>query len=257
LAKDAPRPPLVVGRITTWDVGEFEPKKAIEPAALALEFPAGALYINAVDERTYRSGDPNPLPPAPQPIQPSQVAPPLKIAAWTDGKTRNLDNFKGKVVVLIFSQQLGDPKEVEHNHDAVAAMKALQAKFGPQGVVFLEIFGADSDIQRVRDFQATRGWAALAGVDEVIDPNAGATALQYLAGNDAGFVVIGRDGRVTFNFDALEEESAMQLLIEAAGALSIPWPLDEDGPEEQINRQQLQIFKYIFNKQIERAVTKK
>ncbi|QDT51506.1 hypothetical protein Pan258_55950 [Symmachiella dynata] len=257
LAKDAPRPPLVTGRVTAWEATKFEPKKAIEPAALALAFPKGALYINAVDERTYRAGDAQPLPPAPQPIQPSQVAPPLKIASWIDGKSRNLDNFKGKVVVLIFSQPMEDLKEVEENQDAITAMKKLQSKFGPQGVVILEIFEAGSDMQRVRDFQKARGWKSLAGIDEALEPYAGATALTYLAGYDSGFVVIGRDGRVTFNFNALEEESAMQLVMEAAKALSIPWPLPEDGPEEQVNRQQLQIFEYIFNKQIEQAVKKK
>ena len=254
LAKNAPRPPLVTGRTTAWEAMNFEPKKAIEPAALALAFPTGALYINAVDERTYRTGDSQPLPPAPQPIQPSQVAPPLKIAAWTDAKSRNLDNFKGKVVVLVFSQKLGDPQDDESNDDAVAFMKTLQGKFGSKGVVFLEIFGAESNMQRVRDFQKTRGWKSLVGIDATTKSNVGATAEKYLAGNDSGFVVIGRNGRVAFNADALEEETAMQMFFKAAQTLSIPWPLDENGPEDQIDQQQVQIFEHIVSNQIEQAL---
>ncbi|TWU13544.1 hypothetical protein CA54_23790 [Symmachiella macrocystis] len=254
LAKDAPRPPLVTGRITAWEATKFEPKKAIEPAALALAFPKGALYINAVDERTYRTGDSQPLPPAPQPIQPSQVAPPLKIAEWIDGKSRNLDSFKGKVVVLVFSQKMGDTQDDQSNDDAVAFMKTLQGKFGSKGVIFLEVFGAKSNMQRVRDFQKARGWKSLVGIDATTRSNVGASAEKYLAGNDSGFVVIGRNGRVAFNADALEEETAMQMFYQAAQTLSIPWPLDKNGPEDQIDQQQVQIFEHIVSKQIEQAL---
>ncbi|MCA9018233.1 MAG: peptidase M56, partial [Planctomycetaceae bacterium] len=65
---DQPLPdlPLVPGRVKTWEVTEFTPRKAIEPATLALEFPKGTIYENDIDGRKYHAGEPQPIPPSPE-----------------------------------------------------------------------------------------------------------------------------------------------------------------------------------------------
>ena len=46
----------------------------------------------------------------------------------------------------------------------------------------------------------------------------------------------------------------MQVFYRAAKALSIPLPLDEKGPAEQVNRQQLKIFEFLISEQIDLAL---
>lgn len=251
--EDAPLPLRAPGKSRMWEVTEIVPQQPIEPAALLLEFPKGTLYANAIDKRMYHAGDPKPLPLAPKPLQPGQVAPPLEVAQWTDGKSRNLSDFRGKVVVLTISQRLDDENDgdADENGPIIASMKELITKHMEQGVVFLEIFGAGSDVEIVRKFQKATGWGSLAGIDEGPRYSDGATLQKY---GEPGFAIIGRDGHVAFNLAAQDEEGWYIRLSRAAKALSIPWPLDEDGPAEQIGRQQLQLFTHIMSDQIDRAL---
>ncbi len=253
-SQEAPAPPMVPGVTTVWQITKIIPHKAVDEATLALEFPTGTLYANAVDQKMYRAGDAEPLPPPPEPIYPGQAAPPLKVASWTDGKSHGQENFGDKVVVLIFSESPGDLNEITENKAAIAVMKRLQAQYSAQGAVFVEIFTADTDMAQVHAFHKARGYNTLAGVDEAAEFGAGATSRAYLGGAHTGLVIIGRDGKVTFNDDALEEEAGMQLFFESARALSLPWPLDENAPEEELVQQQVQIFEHLVGTQLNKAL---
>ena len=246
----APAPPSVPRRTKTWEVSEIAPHKVIEPAALALEFPKGALFTNAVDKRMYHVGDAQPLPEPVPPVQPGQIAPPVEAASWADGGSRKLADFRGKVVVLRFARPLDKLEDCD-------GFSLMTKGIGAKDAVLLDLYPAGTEINQVRAFQRTHKLRTLAGVDKGANADRGVTAHRYPAGSGGGIVVVGRDGRVAFNFGVLEEGDAMVLFQRAAEALSIPWPLDENGPMEQVERQHYQILEFVIGEQIERALAER
>ena len=129
-------------------------------------------------------------------------------------------------------------------------MRSLHATYADRGVVFLEIHRPEADIKKIREHHTLRQWETPAGIDEKLDGGGGATEQKY----SGGFVVIGRDGKVAFNIGALDEESAMRLFYRAAKKLSIRWPLKEDGPKDEVERQHLQISDALIKEQIDKAL---
>ena len=252
IPKDAPAPPLLPGRTFTWEVAEVTPHEPIDPAVLRLEFPAGTLYQNEITNLSYHVGDPTPIPDPPKPLQPGEAAPELKVTAWADGGKRSLANFRGQVVVIDFCD-LSSPECIE----MASLFKAIEAKYASKGVVFVEIQPAGTDLEKLREFQKQHGRHALIAVDQGKVAASSATAFAYAGGFSAGiFLVIGRDGNIAFNPTALEEDATIALVYRAAKACSIPWPIDEKAPKEELDRQNRQIFESLIGEQIDQALGK-
>lgn len=229
---------------------EIKPREALEPSALALEFPAGTLYLNKVDQKWYLAPHQEALPTSSQPIKPGRLAPPLDLAGWTDGQARGLNDFHGNVVVLDFWGMWcgGCVREIPQ-------MKKMQERYKDQGVVFVAIHTAGADVNKVLAFQRAEEWKTLMAVDRG-DKAAGSTVTKYGVVGFPGIIVVGRDGRVTFNPEANQAETWGTSAKRAAKALSIPWPRSEEVPQEQAEREQQRIMEYLLCEAIDRAIGK-
>src|SRR5690606_4103014 len=82
--------------------------------------------------------------PAGGPVPVAQPAPPLPIAAWTDGNSRTIGEFKGRVVVLYVwdSAQAGCDQEL-------AIIDSRRQRFGEDGVISLGIHAGGPSLDKV------------------------------------------------------------------------------------------------------------
>jgi thiol-disulfide isomerase/thioredoxin len=201
-----------------------------------------------------------PIPPAPQaatkpdehrPIAIGQRAPALNVARWTDGKTRSLDDFKGKVVALDFWGIW-----CESCVATLPAMKNLMTKYKDRDVVFLSVHTAGTDIEQVRVFQRQQKWEPLSGLDLGDDVIEGATAKTYGVRGYPTLLIIGRDGCVAWSTDQ-NRQNGMKLMERAARALSIPWPIDEKAPEKDLIDKVCRIQEFLFTEAIDQALAKR
>lgn len=254
--------PLIPGRSVTWEVTDFTPNKPIEPEVLALEFPQGMPYRNDIDDRNYITGQSKPLPLPPKSLQVGEIAPPLNVESWLDGKSRKLSDFRGKVVVLLFMDISGFseiPDDMKEQYDSMMKiMRVIYEKYATKGVVFLDIHPAGTNPDLIRAFQKDRQFETLAAIDAGIKAQDGNTAKKYTGDHpDLTFFLIGRDGRIALSPDTFEGEIGMMYYMSAARKLSIPLPIDESVPEEEAMHRSLKILELILSEQIDKALAVK
>lgn len=265
--EDRPLPdlPLVPGRVKIWEATEFTPRKAIDPAVLALEFPKGTLYENEIDGGRYRAGDPKPIPPpleyAPK-LQVGDMAPPLEVASWLDGKSRSLDDFRGKVVVLLFmdiSAFLDIPDDMQLHLGMMRDLfKKIQMKYAAQGVAFLEIHPVGTTTDQVRAYQKFRQPNTLAAIDAGTNAKAGTTINKYTDPGEMNAFLIGRDGRIIMSTDSAVDYGFESYFYYAATKLNIPIEtpvtLPEEEAMEEAMHQSRRILEFIISEQIDKAL---
>src|SRR5262249_18815291 len=103
-------------------------------------------------------------------LQPGDLAPEWKIAAWSDGRSRELADVRGKVVVLDFWGTWCGPCV-----QAVPTMKELEKKYKGQPVAFLSIHTAGTLMKEVQGLMQQLEWNVSAGLDEGEDAAGGTT----------------------------------------------------------------------------------
>ncbi|MBX3441213.1 MAG: TlpA family protein disulfide reductase [Planctomyces sp.] len=132
------------------------------------------------------------------PLPVGQPAPPLQTARWVDGETRQLEDFRGQVVLLDFWGLWCGPCR-----GAVPANKLLQERFQGQPVVFISVHTAGGDPEklagRIAEFARQQEWNYLAAIDAGTMIENSQTCAAYGVQGFPTHMVIGRDGRVTFN----------------------------------------------------------
>ncbi|QDU10410.1 M56 family metallopeptidase [Gimesia aquarii] len=255
--------PMIPGRTKIWEVTEFTPNKVIEAATMALKFPQNTPYKNNIDGRQYISGHSEPLPLPKKSIQVGEFAPPLQVASWLDGQSRNLIDFRGKVVFLLFIDisGLSNPLDDEERQQVDSMMKYLRkfhAKYSAKGVVFLEIHPAGTNPDQIRAYQKDRQCETLAAIDSGTKFEDSLTGKQYNGTNiELGLFLIGRNGRIAFNQDALEGGAGMNYYRYAARNLSIPLTFGSDVSEEEAMRRGMQILEFMISEQIDKALSVK
>jgi beta-lactamase regulating signal transducer with metallopeptidase domain/thiol-disulfide isomerase/thioredoxin len=149
-----------------------------------------------------------PIPDAP-PV--GSMAPEWSIVAWTDGQTRTLADYRGKVVVLEFwgvwcSACL----------NGLPARKEIEAKYaGRSDIVFLGIHSAGTDITQVKRLQQLKEWKLVTGVDPGKDTAEGAMARAYGARGWPTTVIIDREGKIAYNSN-LQKWDSLSILREQA-----------------------------------------
>ncbi|QDT92231.1 M56 family metallopeptidase [Gimesia algae] len=261
--------PVIEGRYKTWEVVSITANQSIEPETLALQFPEGTVYENKIDGQKYVTGKTHPLPSEPEPEPPKFVnfleqAPPLQIQEWVDGKTRNLADFRGKVVVLLF---LGDvmhfdfeqiPAENQQWLEMIKqTIKAFHTKYAEKEVVFLELYPPGTSKEKIRAFHQFRGFKTHAAIDQSA-PTGGVTNFQYHGGIlDLSFYLIDSDGRVIFGPRFWDGELGEMYFQNAADKLSISLDSSEDISPEEGARASLRIMEYIISEQIDKALAAK
>lgn len=261
--------PVIEGRCKTWEVDSIKANQSIEPETLALQFPEGTVYENKIDGQKYVTGKTQPLPPEPEPEPPKFVnfleqAPPLQIQEWVDGNTRNLADFRGKVVVLLF---LGDvmhfdfeqiPAENQQWLEMIKqTIKAFHTKYAEKEVVFLELYPPGTNKEKIRAFHQFRGFETHAAIDQSA-PTGGVTNFQYHGGIlDLSFYLIDSDGRVIFGPRFWDGELGEMYFQNAADKLSISLDSSEELSLEEGARVSLRIMEYIISEQIDKALAAK
>jgi beta-lactamase regulating signal transducer with metallopeptidase domain/thiol-disulfide isomerase/thioredoxin len=196
--------------------------------------------------------DPLPAPPNTPAVQHvrstnelGKPAPPFAVKEWTDGKTRSLADYQGKVVVLNFWGIWSGPCGY-----AMPVIKKLAARFKGRDVVFLGIHTAGTDVEDVRAFLQHIKLNLLTAIDAGEDE----TSKQYGVNGYPTLVVIGREGLIDWNSRQVSKEDGTKRMERAAKALSIPWPLDEKQPQEKLIEQGWQIQEFFFGEAIDRAL---
>lgn len=263
LPENPPDVPTVPGRSTTWEVLDIHPQQQIAPETLALRFPEGTVYENKIDGRTYTAGKEQPLPEPPEPPEMLPLftqAPPLQVVEWLDGNQRNLKDFRGKVVALLFINDIqeGDyskipPDAQEQFSLMLDFMKAFHTKYSEKGVVFVEIHSPGTTKEAIRAFHQFRKFETLAAIDQG-NLRSGATNIKFNgSSSDLSLFLIGRDGTIAMNQNLLEGDFAELYFYRAAQKLSIPLtsnqnPSIKDG---------MRIVEFMISEQIDYALAGK
>lgn len=188
-----------------------------------------------------------------EPLATGTPAPEFKIQQWTDGESRNLKDFSGKVIVLIFWNQ-----KAPHCPEELTIVNNLKKTFEGRGVEFLGIHPPTGDVQTIRDFMVKQDWDIPTGIDKGTDKqtDTGQTVVAYGI-EDSSFVVIGKDGRISLNWDTLVDDEATEAVYkEATAALGIP--VDDEGhpldDSEEGCESCTRIIEYVRAKAIEAAL---
>jgi thiol-disulfide isomerase/thioredoxin len=136
----------------------------------------------------------NPSPPIP--AKRGQLAPPWQVSGWTDGKSRTLADYHGKVVLLDFWGIWCGPCV-----RALPSLEALKRKYKSKGVVFLSVHTPGEDVAQVRKFLGLKGISFPSGID-VGDLNThGATAERFGVTSLPTIILIDREGTIAFSSD--------------------------------------------------------
>ena len=195
------------------------------------------------------------LPPASMPeptktVAVGRMAPELEIRGWTDGETRKLTDYRGKVVVLDFWGGWCAP--CIH---AISAMQQLAEKYEPKGVVFLGIHTADGDLDQMNKLIKSMGWKTPSGLDLGSSTVDGKTSTIYGIRGYPSVVIVDGEGKVAFNSSIKPEsrEAMMKEMETLAKANAIPWPPNE-GSAEEMKETMTRLQIAMFSREIDRLL---
>jgi len=159
-------------------------------------------------------------PATPEPPTLGRAAPPLQVVGWTDGKSRGLTDYRGKVVFVDFWATWCSPCIDEMPH-----LERLKHKYEPRGVVFLSIHTPGEEIGKIRRFLEFKKTSLISALDEdrgkgdnSIRRN-GVTADRYGVRGYPELVIIDRRGNVAFHSGIVPKEvvAAMMALGKQMG----------------------------------------
>jgi len=154
----------------------------------------------------------------PEPPALGRPAPPLQVVGWTDGKSRSLADYRGKLIFLGF-WDIQDEFCVK----VMPNLEHLQQKFEPRGVVFLSIHRPGESIGTIRRFLELKKATMISAVDEGRGENEnsyyGVTAVRYGVRPFPTLVMIDRQGNVAFHsrIGTKENVAAMKKLGQEMG----------------------------------------
>lgn len=145
-------------------------------------------------------------------------APQWELGAWSDGRTRTLADYRGKVVLLNFWGTWCGPCLAE-----LPSLERLRAKYEPIGVIFLAVHTPGETEQTIRKVLEMNKASLLFAIDrdrknDEFDRN-GVTAERYDVRGYPTLVLIDRQGKLAFHsgIGARESVAAMKALGKAMG----------------------------------------
>lgn len=183
------------------------------------------------------------------------AAPAWEIAEWTDGRTRKLAGYRGKIVVLDFWGTWCGPCI-----QMIPAAKQLHEHYKDKDVVFLAIHTAGTDMSLVKRLMKQQEWSVVSGLDKGEDIVSGHTIQAFGVQGFPTIVVIDRQGKVAFNsgLEPADRESAIKEMERLAQSIGLPWPLDkEDGKdvEKDVLSERLTRLQFaMFSREIDKAL---
>jgi beta-lactamase regulating signal transducer with metallopeptidase domain/thiol-disulfide isomerase/thioredoxin len=190
------------------------------------------------------------MPEPTKPVAVGAMAPELEIRGWSDGETRKLTDYRGKVVVLDFWGVWCSP--CIH---AIPAMQQLAEKYEPKGVVFLGIHTADGDLDQMNKLKKSMGWKTPSGLDLGSSNIDGKTSTSYGIRGYPSVVIVDARGKIAFNSSIEPEsrEAMMKEMEKLAKANDIPWPPNE-GSEEEMKETMTRLQIAMFSREIDRLL---
>ena len=259
-------PPNVVFERYTWECTTVDANVPAGDDFFVLKFPECQPFFDLDAGKVIGGLKKTPA------VKAGEPAPVWKVARWVDGKQHALVDFRGKVIVLDFWKMWCGACR-----NSVPALIAVQEKYKDEPVVFVSIHTGDKDAEKLADrigkFAAEQKWHFLAAIDSGTMTENSVTSHAYGCDGFPTEVVIGPDGRVSYNSAVPEPgwEGIMgktcdeitpedQVKIDAwekqqFAAAGEKWPLAKDASQEEIiavlNR--LQVFQ--LSRRIEDALS--
>lgn len=191
----------------------------------------------------------------PKALATGTIAPEWAIAEWTDGATRKLADYRGKVVVLDFWGVWCGPCV-----RSIPAMKQLHERYKDQDVVFIGIHTAGTDMSLVKRLIDQQEWQTITGLDTGEDIASGASVGAFAVNGFPTVMVIDREGKIAFNTDYTpgDQEQAMKEFMkraeEDAKSLGLPWPIDKDATQEELRQRLTKLQVLQLSREIDRAL---
>jgi peroxiredoxin len=184
VAGKAYQPKLIASHEIGWSVERVEPNGASAPATYRAAFPA---KTEIFDERSLAERPHAPL-------RRGQVAPPLHVGAWSDGRSRTLADLGGRIVVLYFWMD---------GHEActapLGALDAIQRKYTGQKVTVLGIHVGNVGLDELK--HATAGQVFPHALDTGTDQTPGSTLTTYGVRFYPTTVIVDPQGRIAYSTD--------------------------------------------------------
>ncbi len=145
----------------------------------------------------------------PDEVAVGKPAPPLAVAAWSDGKTRDLGDLKGRVIFLDF-WGIWNGLSVQ----TLPFLEHLRAKYEPKGVVFLSIHTPREDRAKVQELLDRKKVKLIFGLDGDRggdgDDRGGVTARRYGVLDYPTLIMIDRAGKIAYRSDHDVEEGLLE-----------------------------------------------
>ena len=167
-----------------------------------------------------------------EPLAAGDAAPPWALASWTDGKPRQVEDFRGKVVLLEFWATWCGPCI-----NQMPAMQDLNRKYEGR-VAVVGIHTAGADLEKVLAMLNSKGATYPTGVDSG-RPDAGVTLARYGVSGLPTLLLLDRNGKVAWTSQDPRNDGWTR---DAAQRLGIAWPPDKDLTIEQLGRVHVELL---------------
>lgn len=152
----------------------------------------------------------------PNKLAPGTPAPEWESGAWSDGRSRTLGDYRGKVVFLNFWGIWCGPCVHE-----LPTLEKLRVKYEPPGVVFLSLHTPGETEKTVRKLLEMKKASLVFAfdVDRKKDDNnlGGVTAERYGVGCYPTTMIIDREGKIAFSTNDPSNLPAMQQTVKEMG----------------------------------------
>lgn len=261
-------------RIARTDENGDCPISGLERGRQDLSVRYGGLYANATVILEPGQNDPltiklKPLPQTPQnpgreemkelsqialELHPGDEASEWSIVKWTDAKKRQLSDYQGKTVVLIF-WGVNDNNSIS----LIPSIKKLQQRFADRDVTFLGVHRAGEDMDLILQTAKRYKWDIATGVDQGKDDADSVTWKDYGSPRGLPLMVIDGAGKIAYNSSARPKnmQAVMKVLQDIAESINIPWPIDKDVDEETARDRMAQLMSEVWSREIEKTLAPK
>ncbi len=174
-------------------------------------------------------------------------APDWKVAAWTDGKTRSLADYRGKVILLDF---WGIWCSACIN--GMPSLERLREKFEPRGVVFISIHTREEEIGKIRRFLEFKKTSMISALDaddgRHSNEYSGVTSDRYGVKGYPSFFIIDRQGNLAYPSGGTTESVAAMKALGKEMGLS-----ESTMTEADFHR----LWEAYFSREIEKALDRR
>ena len=186
-----------------------------------------------------------------KPLRGRSTGPEWSLAGWSDGKRRQLSDYRGKVVVLDFwATWCGGCLT------AIPEMEQLAKKYEKQDVVFFGVHTPDGDMDQIKKLQKVKGWTAPTAVDVGTSRAGGETIKRYGVRGFPTVMLIAPDGKIAFNGDdrAEDQQAVLARLQKLAESLDVPWPPEKWGEGEEAAKQFNKLIFAMYSAEVDKAL---